>query len=109
MFKPGNHTFMNYLGNDQFGRLRLFSYSDSLFKLNISPILGMELGKNAGSKYTHSWNGLSLYGYIGRGLGFSFDFRDNNETGQTIDKTKQFTPVTGVIVAKAGPDNIEYS
>jgi hypothetical protein len=109
MLKPGNHTFMNYLGNDQFGRLRLFSYSDSLFKLNLSPVLGMELGKNAGSKYTHSWSGLSLYGYIGRGLGFSFDFRDNSETGQTIDRTKQFTPVTGVIIAKTNPNNIEYS
>ena len=106
-----NHSklFINYFGNDQFGRLRLFSYSDSLFKLNASPILGMEIGKNAGSKNTHTWNGVGLYGYIGRGLGFSFDFRDNSETGLTIDKTKQFTPVTGVIVAKQDVNNIQYS
>jgi hypothetical protein len=101
--------FFNYFGNDQFGRLRLFSYSDSLFKINVSPILGMEIGKTAGSKSTHTWNGVGLYGYIGRGLGFSFDFRDNSETGQPIDRTKQFTPVTGVIVAKGGPTNIQYS
>jgi hypothetical protein len=29
---------------------------------------------------------------------------------QTVDRTKQFTPVTGVIIAKASsPDNIQYS
>src|ERR1035437_2650527 len=101
--------FLNYLGNDQFGRLRLFSYSDSLLKLNVSPILGMGLGKNAGSKYTHTWSGVGLYGYIGNNIGFSFNYRDNSETGATIDQTKQFTPVTGVIIAKASPNHIEYS
>jgi len=103
------HSFMNYLGNDQFGRLRLFSYSDSLFKLNISPILGLSLGKNAGSKYTHTWSGIGLYGYIGNSIGFSFNYRDNSETGVTVDLTKQFTPVTGVIIAKSSSDNIQYS
>jgi hypothetical protein len=109
---PGDDNskpFLNYFGNDQSGRLRLFSYSDSLFKLNVSPILGIETGKNAGSKTTHTWNGIGLYGYIGQGLGFSFDFRDNSETGQTIDQTKQFTPVTGIIVAKTAINHVEYS
>lgn len=105
----GLQPFLNYLGNDQFGRLRLFSYSDSLLKLNVSPILGMSLGKNAGSKYTHTWSGIGLYGYIGNNIGFSFNYRDNSETGQTIDMTKQFTPVTGVIIAKSSTDNIQYS
>jgi Capsule assembly protein Wzi len=105
----GSQPFLNYLGNDQFGRLRLFSYSDSLFKLNISPILGMSLGKNAGSKYTHTWSGIGLYGYIGNRIGFSFNYRDNSETGATVDMTKQFTPVTGVIIARSSPDNIQYS
>jgi hypothetical protein len=105
----GSQSFINYLGNDQFGRLRLFSYSDTLFKLNISPILGISLGKNAGSKYTHTWSGIGLYGYIGNNIGFSFNYRDNSETGATIDKTKQFTPSTGVIIAKSSLDNIQYS
>jgi hypothetical protein len=106
----GSQPFINYLGNDQFGRLRLFSYSDSLFKLNISPILGMCLGKNAGSNYAHTWSGIGLYGYIGNSIGFSFNYRDNSETGATVDMTKHFTPVTGVIVAKeSSSDNIQYS
>ena len=40
--------------------------------------------------------GLYTYGYIDKYIGYSFDFRDNTETGNTIDKTKEFTPVTGV-------------
>lgn len=101
--------YLNYLGNDKYGRLRLFSYSDSLFKLNISPVLGLSLGKNAGSKYTHTWSGIGLYGYIGNHIGLGFNYRDNSETGETIDRTKQFTPVTGVIIAKSSSNNIQYS
>jgi hypothetical protein len=106
----GTPAYLDFLGRDVFGRLRLFSYSDSLFKINISPILGLSLGKNAGSKYTHMWSGIGLYGYIGNKIGFSFNYRDNSETGLTIDRTKQFTPVTGVIIAKAtSADNIQFS
>src|SRR5664280_2328637 len=105
----GTPAYIDFLGRDVFGRLRLFSYSDSLFKLNISPILGLSLGKNAGSKYTHTWSGIGLYGYIGNSIGFSFNYRDNSETGATVDMTKQFTQVTGVIIAKSSPDNIQYS
>jgi hypothetical protein len=105
----GTPAYIDFLGRDVFGRLRLFSYSDSLFKINVSPILGLSLGKNAGSKYTHTWNGIGLYGYIGNKIGFSFNYRDNSETGATIDRTKQFTPVTGNIIAKASSDNIQFS
>ena len=105
-----SHSFMNFLGNDQFGRLRLFSYSDTLFKLNISPILGIGLGKITGSNFTHTWNGISLYGYLGNILGLSFNYRDNSETGETIDRTKQFTPVTGIVISHSGSvNNIQYS
>jgi hypothetical protein len=105
----GTPAYIDFLGRDVFGRLRLFSYSDSLFKINVSPILGLSLGKNAGNKYTHTWSGIGLYGYIGNKIGFSFNYRDNSETGLSIDRTKQFTPVTGVIVAKSSVDNIQYS
>jgi len=70
----------------------------------------VSLGKNAGSKYSHTYSGIGLYGYISNNIGFSFNYRDNSETGLTIDRTKQFTPVTGVIIAKASSsDNIQYS
>ena len=96
-------------GYDQFGRWRLFSYSDNLFKLNVSPILGLEIGKNDGAKQTHIWNGVSLYGYLTDKIGFSFYWRDNDESGDNIDKTKSFTPATGVVIAKGSSTSIQYS
>ena len=91
------------------GRWRLFSYSDSLFKLNLNPILGYELGSIDKKSYSHSWNGVYLYGYLSDYLGFSFDFRDNSETGDNIDRTKSFTPVTGITIASESSNNIQYS
>ena len=101
-----DYTLFNY---DPYGRWRLFSYSDNLFKINVSPVLGIEIGKNDGAKQTHTWNGVSLYGYLTDKIGFSFDFRDNDESGDNIDRTKSFTPETGVIVAKSSSNSIQYS
>lgn len=99
-------TIFNF---DPYDRWRLFSYSDNLFKLNISPVLGYTLGTRDGAKYSHRWDGVYLYGYLGNHIGFSFNFRDNSEDGTTIDRTKNFTPTTGVIIAKADLNNIQYS
>ena len=85
-----------FFRNDKSGRLRLFSYDNNFFRLNLSPILGLQIGSRDNEKLTHTWNGIYTYGYIDKYIGFSFDFRDNTETGKTIDKIKQFTPITGV-------------
>jgi hypothetical protein len=45
-------------GLDVSGRYRLFSYSNDIFKVNVSPIVGYEAGKNDGSSYSHKWTGL---------------------------------------------------
>lgn len=89
-------SFVNIVGYDQGDRLRLFSYRDSFFSLNLSPIFGYKIGQRDSEKLTHFWNGFSTYGYVDDYIGFSFDFRDNLEKGNTIDKYKLFTPVTGV-------------
>jgi len=100
---------------DNKGRYRLFFYNDDLFKINVSPILGFKTGYRDSERLNHLWNGVSLYGYLDDWLGFSFDFRDNTETGKTIDKRKIFTPVTGVNartdqnVAFYNPNKMEYS
>ena len=101
-----NYRLLNY---DPYGRWRLFSYSDNLFKINVSPILGIEIGKNDGAKQTHTWNGVSLYGYLTDKIGFSFDFRDNDESGDNVDRTKSFTPETGVVIEKKSNNSIQYS
>jgi hypothetical protein len=87
---------LDYFGSDPADRWRMFSYGGDGFKINADLILGAEIGSVKEAKQTHFWNGIYSYGYIYDVLGFSFDFRDNTESGTTLDKTKSFTPETGV-------------
>jgi len=98
-----------WFGKDQYSRIRLFSYEDKLFTVNLSPILGYSFGKIEDKKTTHFWNGLSFYGYLTNNIGFNFSFRDNREEGVNINRTKEFTPETGVIPSQRGSDFVEYS
>jgi len=98
---------MTLVGYNEGKRLRLFSYRNNLFSLNVSPILGLKIGSRDGEKLTHIWNGIYTYGYIDKFIGFSFDFRDNLEQGNTIDKHKDFTPITGVD-ARTDENIIDY-
>ncbi|MBE0571024.1 MAG: hypothetical protein IH618_05715 [Ignavibacteriaceae bacterium] len=106
---------LDYFGFDPAERWRMFSYGGDGFKLNASLILGAEIGYVKDAKQTHFWNGIFSYGYIYDALGFSFDFRDNTETGTTLDKIKSFTPETGVVARTDAnfyeypPDKMEYS
>ncbi len=87
---------MTLLGYDEGNRLRLFGFRNNLFTVNLNPIFGFKIGSRDDEKLTHFWNGIYTYGYINNYLGFSFEFRDNTENGTTIDKYKNFTPITGV-------------
>lgn len=102
-----NSPRISFLENDPGSRLRLFSFSDKLFTLNVSPILGFKYGYRDNENLTHLWNGISTYGYIGNFIGFSFDFRDNTEKGLTLDKKKIFTSVTGVD-ARTNENTVNY-
>jgi hypothetical protein len=98
----------SYWFRDNLGRYRLFSYSSELFKVNLDPILGYEIGSKNGASYSHLWNGVRLYGYVSNWLGFSFDFRDNSVDGKYADKTASFIPETGWVVTRATKNHFEY-
>jgi hypothetical protein len=108
-WQKANDGKINIACKDAGGRLRLFSYSDSLFKINLSPILGLSLGTKNSNSANHLWNGAYFYGYFSNWLGFSFDFRDNTETGAGIDVQKQFTPEPGASIIVDNNQHIEYS
>ena len=103
------------VGYDEGDRLRLFSFRNNFFSLNLSPILGLKVGSRDNEKLTHFWNGIYTYGYIDKYIGFSFDFRDNLEQGNTIDKHKEFSNITGVDartdenIIDYPPNKMEYS
>ncbi len=106
---------ISLLAYDEGNRLRLFSFRNKLFTMNLSPILGFNIGSRDNEKLTHIWNGIYTYGYIDNYLGFSFNFRDNTEKGNSIDKRKDFTSVTGVEAKSSvtvpiyASDKMEYS
>ncbi|NNL19964.1 MAG: hypothetical protein HKO83_01390, partial [Ignavibacteriaceae bacterium] len=106
---------IDFVSYDPANRWRFFSYGSDAFKMNAGIILGGEIGSLDKSKRTHFWNGAYAYGYISNILGFSFDFRDNTEKGNTIDKQKKFSPITGVneksdrLNLVYPSDKIEYS
>lgn len=105
----GKRGKVNIFGKDAAGRYRLLSYHDRLFKVNVSPILGYEKGTNASQSRTHSWSGVYFYGYLADKIGFSFDYRDNSEKGENLDRKKYFTPETGINVAYSKGNEIQYS
>ncbi len=94
--------------NDEVGRIRFLSFNNELFKINISPILGFVAGSKSNNKKSHLWNGLGLYGYLSDWIGFSFDFRDNSENGDGIDRTKKFSSEQGALIIDK-EKKIEYS
>lgn len=106
---------LTVLAYDEGNRLRLFSFKNKLFAMNLSPILGLNAGSRDNEKLTHLWNGIYTYGYLDSYIGFSFDFSDNSENGNSIDKRKDFTPVTGVEAKSSltvpiyASDKMEYS
>ena len=95
--KPGETENSGFFKGDSANRFRLFFLSNDIIKLNVSPILGYESSWLAKDVNTHSWNGLYGYGYLPGKIGFSLDFRINNEKGNSADRNKSFTPVTGII------------
>ncbi len=93
---------------DVLGRYRFFSYSSDLFKVNVDPIFGYDVGKQNGESYSHFWNGARMYGYISNWLGFSFDFRDNSVDSKNGDINLNFTPETGYVISRRKPNHFEY-
>lgn len=91
-------------------RFRWGTYQDIQFSMNFQPLGGYEIeSRNDGSVNQHTWRGISINGYLGKYIGYSFDFRDNTERGSTIDKTKNFSPVPGIIFTGSEDNSVEYN
>jgi hypothetical protein len=88
---------------------RLFTYSNDIIRMNLDPIFGLKFGTRDGSSYKHFYNGIRLYGYLSDNVAFSFDFRDNSETGDKLDVTKSFTPETGIVRSLSENNSFQYS
>jgi hypothetical protein len=63
-------------------RFDLFYYRDSLFRITVNPILGMEVINRGKNNAIHRRNGGMFYGSIGSQFGFYGSLRDNYESVQ---------------------------
>lgn len=89
-------------------RWYLYSYTDSLFNLKLSPIVGYGLSSTGNNSGHTRWVGASTFGTYSNWFGFSFDIRDKGEFGSNVDKTKYFSQDRGAWT-KGAPNGIEYS
>lgn len=106
LVKNENKYILKQTDNDRF---RFAAFQNKDFTINAQPIAGYSLEINGEETNTHLWNGARIYGYIGKNFGYSFDFRDNVESGPSVDKTKSFSPKPGVIAAGTNGKSISYS
>ena len=89
-------------------RWYLFSYTDSVFSLKVSPLAGY--GISGTGKYSgHSrWWGIDVYASHSKWFGASFYAKDQGEYGSNVDKVRNFSPLTGAAY-KPAPDGMEVS
>ena len=83
-------------------------YKDSLFTLALQPILGASFSTNNNGGLTHTWGGGSIFGYIGKNVGFYTNVRDNNESLLMI-APEYLIHQAGVPVKNFGADGVDYT
>lgn len=87
---------------------RFFLFRDQNFKLNLDPILGLKVANRFKELQTHRWNGLQFWGYYKNDFGFRFYFRDNEERGKRIDRTRMLSPLQGFNLSQSDANSIQY-
>jgi hypothetical protein len=94
--------------NDKEAGFRPFLYRDKNFSFTADPILGLSYKRQYDDNFTHRWNGLKLSGYYDN-FGYSFYFKDNEESGTTIDTLKRINPEPGLVLHAAKEKSFDYS
>lgn len=78
-------------------RERFFTYQDSQFSFNLQPIIGLQLENAQNTTFNQRWIGAWAYGYLGKNISFSADFRNSqlNNIPTGYDFNKSFSPEPG--------------
>ncbi len=97
-------VFFNKPENERFN---LYKYYSPFFTFTADPVLG--LSYDISKKTYHQLTGVQMQGRIGDNWGFYFNYRDNLERGDKLDRHKLFSPATGVIISKNSSKSFEYS
>ncbi|MEA5404552.1 capsule assembly Wzi family protein [Arcicella sp. DC2W] len=80
-------------------RIRFAAYQDKQFAFNIQPIIGYQVESIDNASISQRWIGAWIYGYLGKSIGYSVDFRNSqlNNLTSTYDYKKNFSPDQGRI------------
>lgn len=69
-------------------------YKDSTFTFALQPILGVTFSSNENGILKHTWGFLSMFGYVGKHLGFYTSVRDN-DLNRVMVKPQYFVQTEG--------------
>lgn len=80
-------------------RVRFAAYEDKQFAINVQPIIGYQLENSENATINQRWIGAWIYGYLGKNIGYSVDFRNSqlNNLYPNYDYKQDFSPIQGRI------------
>lgn len=90
-------ALVSFLQKEENGRERFFTYQDRQFSFNLQPIIGLQLENAQNTTFNQRWIGAWAYGYLGKNISFSADFRNSqlNNIPTGYDFNKSFSPEPG--------------
>jgi hypothetical protein len=90
-------------------RWHLYQYLGDPGRFNINLIGGFSYHKRADGLYTQIIsNGVQAYGYIGTSVGVAFTYRDNAESGSSLNPVKPLTSDQAQVPISLQPPSIYY-
>lgn len=106
-YKP----FQSILNQKDDDRIRFVAYQDKQFTFNIQPIIGYQVESIDNASISQRWIGAWIYGYLGKSIGYSVDFRNSqlNNLIPTYDYKKNFSPEQGRIGDLLNGNRFDFS
>ena len=99
-----------FVKKDSSDRLRFFSVEKDGFIVKGEPVLTLETLQGGGKQVFKKGNGLQFWGHMGKRFGFQFYFQDFTESGEGVDKLKDFNNEQGIVRTNTvNPDRVSYS
>ncbi|WP_411274020.1 capsule assembly Wzi family protein [Daejeonella sp.] len=106
---PDTSSFF-FLKKDSLDRLRFLSVRKDDFLVKGEPVLTLETLQGGGKQVFKKGNGLQFWGHMGKNFGFQFYFQDFTESGEGVDKLKDFNSEQGIVRTNTvNPDRVSYS
>lgn len=105
-----NKPFQSILQAKGGDRARFAAYQDKQFSFNLQPIIGFQLENTENTTFNQRWVGAWIYGYLGKNIGYSVDFRNSqlNNFPTGYDYAKSFSSEPGR-VGDPGDKKYDYS